>query len=92
MYPTADASPPSPLPHRSGRSRTCRVGLTWLLVVPIGGDRLDPESYDEIELAWSPDGTRLAMHTEQGLALLELDGRTMPLLDRGGHGGIDLAR
>lgn len=64
------------------------------LVDIAGGEprQVSPMVDDEIELAWSPDGGRLAMHTENGLYLLELDGRTTPLLDRGGHGGIDWAR
>jgi Tol biopolymer transport system component len=47
---------------------------------------------DEINIAWSPDGSQLAVYGSRGLHLAALDGKTTFALDRGGYGGIDWTR
>ncbi|MFN8522364.1 MAG: hypothetical protein U0821_04585 [Chloroflexota bacterium] len=46
---------------------------------------------DEVSLAWSPDGTRLAAFASRGVYLIGMDGSVNFILDRGGFGGIDWA-
>ena len=61
------------------------------LVDVAGGDprRLTRLEEDEPSVAWSPDGTQLAMYALRGLYLVGLDGRTTYAMDRGGYGAID---
>jgi Tol biopolymer transport system component len=71
-------------------------GDPWdvFLVSTDGGEprRLTHLLEDEMSVAWSPDGTQLAIYASRGLYLVDLQGRTAILQDRGGYGGIDWSR
>ncbi len=54
--------------------------------------RLTRWAEDEGGLAWSPDGTQLAVYASRGLQLVDLEGRTTYAMERGGYGGVDWAR
>jgi Tol biopolymer transport system component len=64
------------------------------LVDLVGGEprRLTRMLEDEISIAWSPDGSQIAVYGSRGLYLVDADGRTTYALDRGGFGGIDWTR
>ena len=44
---------------------------------------------DEISVAWSPDGSLLALYGVRGLYLVDRQGTATFAMDRGGYGGID---
>jgi len=46
---------------------------------------------DEISVAWSPDGSLLALYGSRGLYLVDRQGAVTFAMDRGGYGGIDWA-
>jgi Tol biopolymer transport system component len=64
------------------------------LVDVAGGEprRLTRMLEDEISIAWSPDGSQIAVYGSRGLYLVDAEGRATYALDRGGFGGIDWAR
>lgn len=70
-------------------------GDPWdvVLVPAEGGEpqRLTNLLEDEITVAWSSDGSQLAVYGTRGLYLSDRQGRTTFVLDRGGYGGIDWA-
>ena len=71
-------------------------GDPWeVYLLPVeGGEprRLTRLLEDELAVAWSPEGDKLAVYGSRGLYLVDRDGRTTFALDRGGYGGIDWAR
>lgn len=70
-------------------------GEPWdvFLIDVEGGEprRLTQLIEDEISVAWSPDGSRLAVYGVRGLHLVDRQGGTTFAMDRGGYGGIDWA-
>ena len=71
-------------------------GFPWdVYVIDVGGGdprRLTHLAADEISIAWSPDGARLALYGPDGLRVVGLDGQETSTIGRGGYGGIDWSR
>jgi dipeptidyl aminopeptidase/acylaminoacyl peptidase len=92
----ADRAQASPLPRSLGLLGA-RVALAhgdpWevYLVDVSGGEprRLTQLGEDDISVAWSPDGTRLAVLGERGLHLVDRQGGATGLLGSGGHTHAD---
>jgi Tol biopolymer transport system component len=96
--PSGEARAPSPsgLFGLLGTSVAFAHGDPWdvFLVTTDGGQprRLTNLMEDEMSVAWSPDGTELAIYASRGLYLADLKGSTTMLHNGGGYGGIDWTR
>ncbi len=71
-------------------------GEPWeVYLLPVeGGEprRLTNLVEDEISVAWSPEGDKVAIYGSRGLYVVDREGRAALAIDRGGYGGIDWAR